>query len=98
MSEPTSQPSNAVVLAAVESLKLQLSGIENLVKVQHDATNVRIDDLRHSIESRVKSHEDRIGKLEANERSTAIKAAGVSALVSTLIAASIAYLKVGGPK
>lgn len=97
MSEQTPSPqvSNAVVLAAVEALKLQLSGIESLVKTQHDATNLRIDDLRHSIEGRVNSHEGRIGKLEANERSTAIKAAGVSALVSTLIAASVAYIKVG---
>lgn len=91
------QNQNVLVLAQLEAMKLQLVGINNMIQSQHQATNQRIDDLRHSIEGRMDSHESRIEKLEQNERSTAVKAAGVSALTTALMTGFFAALKLWKP-
>ena len=91
MSDPTNK--DVLVLAQLEAMKLQLTGINTLLQSQHASTNQRIDDLRHSIEGRMNGHEGRIGTLERNERGTAIRTATVSALTSALVAGCIAVLK-----
>ncbi len=59
----------------------------------HADTNRRIDDLHHAQNNRIASVEGRVGTLEQNERSTAIKA-GIAGAASGLIAAAgIATIK-----
>jgi predicted nucleic acid-binding Zn-ribbon protein len=82
-------------------LKTQHESTQQLLTHQHSATNQRIDDLRQAMgtqhaatEKRIDSLSSRVGTLESNERNTALKAAGVSALMGGGMAALIAALKI----
>lgn len=66
-------------MAVLGEVKGQLSGIAVLIKETNDSTNRRLDDLKKSVDDRLKTHEERIGRLESNERGTAIKAAALGA-------------------
>lgn len=72
------------VLVEVGQIKGQLGLITQMLQANHDATNQRIDDLRHAMESRVKGVEGRVLTLEQNERSTALKASATGALAGTV--------------
>lgn len=62
----------------------QLNTITQLLQAHHEASNKRMDDLQKAIDGRFDSLEDRITTLEANERSTAIKAAASGAAAAGL--------------
>jgi hypothetical protein len=80
-------------LAAVSEVKGQLLGIQAMLQQNHDSTNQRIDDLRHSVESRMKGVEDRVSTLEKNERGTAVKAGVAAAIGGVLVAAGTAAIR-----
>lgn len=99
---PTSQ-SDAISLAALSQLsevKGQLQTLFQLLAQQHESTNQRIADFRQHVDQRMSGVEGRLGTLEHNERSTALRVAGVSALSgaasSALVSAAIALVKGGG--
>ena len=89
-------------MRALGEVKGQLHGIAELIKESNASVNRRLDDLKDSVDTRFNDHAHRISKLEANERSTAIKAAAigatagaVSCVVGQLLGA-IAKFKIGG--
>lgn len=84
---------NAIALAQLAEVKGQLTQIATQLSLSTDATNRRIDDLRHSVEGRLGGHEKRIGDLERNERGTAIKVAGIAAGASALVSGLAQLLK-----
>lgn len=59
----------------------QLKLMTQIMQQNHDSTNRRIEDMRHSVEGQIENVEKRVETLEKNERSTAIRSAGSSALV-----------------
>jgi len=100
-------------LRALGQVQGQLHGIAELIRETAASTNRRIDDLKESVDARFDDHSKRItqienvhgariSRLEDNERSTAIKAAGIGAaagaasgIVGHLVGAII-KLKIGG--
>ena len=88
--------SDTTTLAELAAVKGQLSQITSMLQAQHASTNTRIDDLRKSIEGRFDSAEKRIGRLEDNERGTAIKTAGISAFSGAVTAALLHLLRIKG--
>lgn len=85
-------PTDPVVVAMFKELAQvqgQLTAITAMIANNHNSTNQRIDDLRHSIEGRLGGVEGRVGTLEKNERSTAIRVAGIAAGSSAVVAAGI---------
>lgn len=86
----------AATLAELAEVKGQLSVMTQLLVSHHASTNQRIDDMRASVETRIDGVEERLGTLEQNERGTAIKTAGISAVSAALVSGAIAMLKVHG--
>lgn len=84
---------DTATLKELAEVKGQLTNITQLLTLHHQSTNQRIDDLRHSVEGRLDGHESRLAVLEKNERGTAAKAAGTSAITSAVVAAGIAAVK-----
>lgn len=87
--------------AVMTMLTTQHEATKLLIASQHDATNQRIDDLRTSMgiqhaatEKRIDGLSGRVTVLEGNERSTALKAAGVSALTGGLVGVLFSLLKI----
>jgi len=91
---------NTAALVELAEVKGQLGVIVQMIQHNHEATHQRIEDLRHTVESRFKGVDDRIGALERNERDTALRTAGVGALSgvmgSGLLQALLVLLKRGG--
>jgi hypothetical protein len=96
-------PSNAAAVQLAE-VKGQLKAMTQMIQAQHDATNQmlsaqhaatnrRIDDFRESVETRLDGHEGRIGRLEGNERATAIRAGASGALAGSLAGALVEGIK-----
>lgn len=82
-------------------LRTQHESTQHLLTQQHSATNQRIDDLRLAMgtqhaatEKRIDGLSGRVSTLESNERNTALKTAGISALMGGGMAALIAALKI----
>lgn len=89
-------------LQALGQVQGQLNGIADLIRETSAATNRRIDDLKESVDARFDDHGKRISRLEGNERTTAIKAAGIGAaagaasgIVGQLLGALVKF-KIGG--
>jgi DNA-binding FrmR family transcriptional regulator len=92
MSDP-----NAIELAEIKG---QLKVMTQLLVSHHAATHQRIDDMHKSVEARFDGVETRfdgvekrLSTLEQNERGTAIRTAGISAVSAALVSAGIAILK-----
>lgn len=85
----STDPVTIAALAQLSEVKGQLTSLMTMISLNHNNTNQRIDDLRHSIEHRFNGVETRVGKLETNERSTAIRVTGIAASASALVAAGI---------
>lgn len=81
---------NAVALVELAAVKGQLTAMTQMLMLNHQATDKRIDDLRHAVENRFSGVEGRVHTLESNERSTAIKTAGLGAFAGALVSAAIA--------
>lgn len=95
--DPHASVSNAVILGEVLG---QLKGIQVAIQASRDDTNRRIDDLRISIDgrfqahdTRLNGHEERIGKLEDKERSTAIRSSASGAATGLLVTGLIEGIK-----
>ncbi len=95
-----SPPSNADYTAAlvqIAQVQGQLQSIVTMLQNNHTATHQRIDDLATSIDNRFNGVEDRLGRVEQNERGTALRAAvagAVSGLTSSaLVSAALTLLK-----
>lgn len=100
MTSSTDQSSiNTAALVELAEVKGQLGVIVRMIQHNHDSTHLRIEDLRHTVESRFKGVDERIGALERNERDTALRTAGVGALSgvigSSLVQALLVLLKRG---
>jgi hypothetical protein len=83
MSDP-----NAAVLVELAEVKGQLKILLQLTQQNHEATHQRINDFRHAVEGRIDGVEERITGLEGrvktveqNERGTALRSAGASAVI-----------------
>ena len=85
----TADPVTIAALTQLCEVKGQLTSLMTMITLNHDNTNQRIDDLRHSIEHRFNGVESRVSKLETNERSTAIRVTSIAAGASALVAAGI---------
>lgn len=81
---------NHAALVELAEVKGQLKLIVTMLQQQHSATNQRIDDMRSSMENRFEGVEDRLGTLETNERSTALRTAGISAISAAAVSAMVA--------
>jgi cystathionine beta-lyase/cystathionine gamma-synthase len=80
-------------LVELGEIKGQLKLMTQMLQQNHDSTNQRIDDLRHSTEARTKGLEDRVGTLEKNERGTAVKAGVAAAIGGVIVAAGTAAIR-----
>lgn len=91
---PTStDPVTIAALAQLSEVKGQLQSLLQVISLNHQSTNQRIDDLRHSMETRFVGFEGRVGTLEKNERATAIRTGSIAATASALVAAGIEAAK-----
>lgn len=81
---------NHAALVELAEVKGQLKLIVTMLQQQHSATNQRIDDMRGSMENRFEGVEERLGTLETNERSTALRTAGISAISAAAVSAMVA--------
>ena len=70
------------------------------IQQNHVSTNLRLDDLRHSIDQRFTGVDDRMDRIEErlerveeNERKTAIKTAAAGAASGALVSAGVAAAK-----
>lgn len=98
--EPQPDPNvNAMLLAQLSEVKGQLAVIMATITANNDAQNRRIDDLRHTVDTRMGNVETRLSTLEKNERGTAMRAAVASALSGSLagavVSAGLAVIKHG---
>ena len=87
---------NTTMLVEMGQVKGQLTAITELIRQNHTATQTRIEDLSKSVGVRFDGIEKRLGTLEANERGTAMRAAGTGALAGAVVAAALAAMKVLG--
>lgn len=92
MSEPNTNI-NTALLMELGQVKGQLASLMTMMQNNHDHMNRRMDDVRHAMETQIKGAVARIDKLEQNERSTAIKAAGAGVASSLIITAAVAAIK-----
>ena len=86
---------NAKLLQEIAEVRGDLKTITALLQHQAQSSERRHNDLKEHLGERLDGHERRISKLEDNERSTAIKAAGLGVVTSALVAAGIAALRGG---
>lgn len=93
MSDPNN---NTAVLVELGQVKGQLNALTELIRQNHSATQTRIEDLSKSVGVRFDGVEKRLATLEANERGTAMRAAGTGALSGAIVAAGIAAMKFMG--
>ena len=89
---------NAQTLQQLAEVKGQLTNITLLIQNSQTSTHQRIDDLRTSMETRFDGVEERLSRVEENERATAMRAAGSGAITGAIVAAGIEFLahKLGG--
>ncbi len=89
---------NSQALQQLAEVKGQLTNITLLIQNSQASTHQRIDDLRGSMETRFDGVEERLGRVEENERKTAMRAAGSGAVMGALVAGAIEVLahKLGG--
>ena len=85
-------------LQQLGEVKGQLANITLLIQSSQIETHRRIDDLRTSMETRFDGVEERLTRVEENERATAMRAAGSGAITGAIVAAGIEFLahKLGG--
>lgn len=83
-------------LVEVAAVKGRLDAIMQLLASNHGAIQQRITDLQVSTGQRFDGLDERINTLEKNERSTAMKAAGLATLAGSLgglVGAGLAVLR-----
>lgn len=84
---------STVALQQLAEVKGQLANITLLIQISQSSTHQRIDDLRQAMEGRFEGIEQRLASVEANERSTAVKASAVGAVSSAVVTAVVQLLK-----
>lgn len=85
--------SNNEILLHLGRIEGQVSQLMSLMASGQSATNQRLDDMHKSIDRQLHNHEQRIGKLEDRERSTAIKASIAGTVSAAIVSASIAFMR-----
>jgi hypothetical protein len=88
-----SDPNITAVLVEMGQVKGQLQAMTDLLRQNHTATQTRIEDLSKSVGVQFDDVKSRLTTLEANERGTAIRAAGTGALAGAIVAAGLAALR-----
>ena len=89
-----SDPATALLIE-MGQVKGQLNAMTEMLKQNHAATQTRIEDLSQSVNTRFDGLETRLTTLEANERGTAIRAAGTGALAGAIVSAALVAMKSG---
>jgi hypothetical protein len=84
------------LLVEMGQVKGQLAAMTDLLRQNHTATQTRIEDLSKSVGVQFDDVKNRLTTLEANERGTALRAAGSGGLAGAIVAAAFAALKVLG--
>lgn len=89
--------SNSDLLLQMGKLEGQVGQILHMMQANHTAINQRMDDMRSAFNARMDAYTDRLEKIEARERGTAIKAAvsgSISGMKASIItAAAVTMLK-----
>ena len=89
--------SNSDLLLQMGKLEGQVGQILHMMQANHTAINQRMDDMRSAFNARMDAYTDRLEKIEARERGTAIKAAvsgSISGMTASIItAAAVTMLK-----
>lgn len=85
--------SNNDILLHLGRIEGQVSQLMSLMASGQAATNQRLDDMSKSIDRQLSNHEQRLGKLEDRERSTAIKASVAGTISAAIVSASIAFMR-----
>lgn len=94
-----SNPNDLNIAALVElaAVKGQLQTMTQMMQNNHDATHRRMEDMQRANEQRFDTIDERLSVVEANERGTALRTAGLAAVtsagVSAVVAAGMALLK-----
>lgn len=83
------------VLVEMGQVKGQLTALVTLIQQNHAATQTRIEDLSKSVGVQFDDVKSRLTTLEANERGTAIRAAGTGALAGAIVSAALVAVKGG---
>ena len=84
---------NSAVMNQLGKLDGQMQMLMSVMQSNNASTHQRIDDMRAAIAGQLDSVEKRLGTLEANERSTAVKASSAGAIAGVIAAAGVAALK-----
>lgn len=92
MSPPQTRDPNTAVMLELAEVKGLLKAMQQSQQQNHEAMHQRIDDFRQAVEGRIdgvegrmKTLESRVARVEENERSTAMRAAGASAIAVAAI-------------
>lgn len=94
MDDEMSQPeTNTAVLVQLAEVKGQLGLMMQVIQQNHDTTQTRIEDFRHSTETRFESMETRLETLEKNERGTALRGASSGALSGAVVSGTVAVIQ-----
>lgn len=100
MTDPKATPQAIADAQALGAVLAELKGIHALIASGQAATNQRIDDLKDhlddrftAVDKRIDSMSSRVNTLESNERSTAIRTAGMGAFSGGVVAAVIELAK-----
>lgn len=93
MAEQANADINLQVMQQLGEVQGQLANITLLIQNSHSQTNKRIDDLNVAVTARLDNMDERLQRVEANERSTAIKAGAVGAVTSAVVTGAIQLLK-----
>ena len=86
-------PTIAAALIELGNVKGQLTAIAAMIQQGCEATHHRIDDMRVAIDGRLLNIESRLGRVEGNERRSAINMATLGAGGGALVAAGIELVR-----
>lgn len=84
---------NAAVLAQLAEVQGQLKVLTQLLMTANQSTNQRLDDMRGAMDTRFTGVEERLQRVEDNERKTALMTAGIGAVSGALVSAGITLLR-----
>lgn len=88
----TTEEDVRAALQGFAEVKGQLANITLLIQNSQTSTHQRIDDLRKTVETRFDGVEERLTRVEENERTTALKASASGALMGAVVSGAVALL------
>lgn len=87
-------PEDNKVLFMLGEIKGELRGLRETVERDAQSTNRRIDDLVSAHQRRSDMIEQRLARLEANDRSMLMRTTGLGGLSGAVVAATIEFIRV----